>query len=339
MTKDRILSILKGSEGYVSGEAISREIGVSRAAVNKAVRSLMAEGYEIDSVNNRGYCLKSSPDILSKAGLMGLLPEERLSDIYCCDSISSTNLKLNELAFEGACDGTVVIANEQTGGRGRRGRSFASPRDKGIYLSYLMRRSGTPETATEITAWTAVAAARAIETVCGVSVSIKWVNDLLINKKKICGILTEMSVENESRSIQSIIIGIGINVNEEPADFDESIRDIASSILTETGKAVKRAELAAELVRRLDKMNRDFPDEKKEYLDLYRQRSIIRGQRILINPLAGAGSEDLITHVSKREATAEGINEDFSLHVRYDDSAEEDINSGEVSIRGIYGYI
>ena len=148
-----------------------------------------------------------------------------------------------------------------------------------------------------------------------------------------------MSVENESRSIQSIIIGIGINVNEELTDFDESIREIASSIKLQSGKTVKRAELAAELVRRLDRMNRDFPDKKEEYLSLYREMSIIRGQRVLINPLAGAGNEDIITHVSKREATAEGINEDFSLHVRYDDSTEEDINSGEVSVRGIYGYV
>ncbi len=332
MTKEKVLSILKDTEGYISGESISREIGVSRMAVNKAVRALVSEGYEIDSVNNKGYFLKSSPDSLSKEELYGLLSRDRLESIYCYDSISSTNLKLNELAFNGACDGTVIMANEQTNGRGRRGRQFISPKDKGIYFSYLMRRSESPESATEITAWTAVAVAKAIEKVCGVSASIKWVNDLIINKKKICGILTEMSVENESRAIQSIIIGIGINVNEEISDIDESIREIASSIYLETGKKTKRARLAAELVKMLDKLNEDFPEGKKEYLDYYREHSAISGQRVMIKEFAQ-------TSGSPKEACAVCINDDFSLHIRYDDDTEEDINSGEVSVRGMYGYI
>ena len=336
MTKDKVLAILKESDRYVSGEAISRDVGVSRTAVNKAIKALRADGYDIDSINNKGYLLKEAPDALNHAELAGLLSEERLKKVYCYDSIPSTNLKLSELAYAGAEDATVVIANEQTSGRGRRGRSFVSPKDKGIYFSYLMRRAESPEAATEITAWTAVSVARAIEAVCGVPVSIKWVNDLVFNKKKICGILTEMSIENESRAVQSIIVGIGVNVNEEASDFDESLREIASSIYAETGQKVRRAALAAEMVKQLDKMNADFPRGKAEYLDYYREHSMITGQRILINPLVG-GASDHTRHVA-REAFAVRINDDFSLRVRYDDGEESDVNSGEVSIRGMYGY-
>ncbi|MCR4656448.1 MAG: biotin--[acetyl-CoA-carboxylase] ligase [Lachnospiraceae bacterium] len=338
MIKDKVLSILKNRKDYISGETVSRELGVSRAAVNKAVKALQSEGYMISAVNNKGYLLSESPDILSEQELAALLPKERMENIFIYDSIPSTNLRLSELAYEGASDMTVAIANEQTKGRGRRGRSFSSPKNKGIYLSCLMLRREAPEDVTEITAWTAVAVAKAIETVCGAFVSVKWVNDLILGGKKICGILTEMSIENESRSIRNIIIGIGINVNEEPSDFDEDIRLTASSISAELGKKINRAKLAAELIRRLDKLNEDFPSNKAEYLNYYREHCLFVGNRILVyetNKRGGSeSSEDAV------EAEALSINDDFSIKVRLPDTGEvKDLSSGEVSIRGLNGYI
>lgn len=337
MTKDKVLSILKGKKEYISGESISRELGLSRAAVNKAVKALQSEGYMISAVNNKGYSLLESPDILNEVELASLLPKGRMENIIIFDSIPSTNIRLNELAYEGASDMTVAIANEQTGGRGRRGRSFSSPKNKGIYLSYLMRRKEAPEDVTEITAWTAVAVSKTIEEVCGAFVGIKWVNDIILGDRKICGILTEMSIENESRSIKSIIIGIGINVNEEPSDFNEELRHTASSIYSELGKKINRTELAAELIRQLDRLNEDFPSNKTEYLEYYRKHCQFIGNKILIYETnTGEGSE----RSGAREAEALSINDDFSLKIRFEDTGEiKDLNSGEVSIRGLDGYI
>lgn len=329
-TKEGVLAALKASDDYVSGEWISETLGVSRMAVNKAIRALQAGGYEIEAVNRLGYRLLSGPDLLTKEEIAAYLKEERMERVLCLSTTPSTNLKLSELAYEGASDGQVVIADEQTKGRGRRGRGFVSPKGKGIYLSYLMRRKETPEAVSEITAWTAAAMIRAIESCLSARVSVKWVNDLIMNRKKIAGILTELSVESESRQIQSLIIGIGINVNEEREEFPEELQTMAGSILSETGQQVRRAELAAQMIRALDKMNRDFPLRKEEYLRLYRERSLILGESI---SLSGA-------EMTGEPVKALAINEDFSLKIQYENSGRtEDIRTGEVSVRGLYGYI
>ncbi len=308
-------------------------------------------------MNNMSYLINDAPCIPYKTELSRLLSKERMETVLCFDCIPSSNLTLSELSKKGAKDSTVVIANEQTSGRGRRGRSFLSPKNKGIYLSYLMRRDEAPEDVTEITAWTAVATARAIEKACGVSPSIKWVNDLFMNNKKICGILAEMSLIGGSSRIQSIIIGIGINVNEEESDFGEDLKDTATSISIELGKKISRAELAAELIKELDRLNTDFPKDKLLYLKDYRRMSLITGKQVLVygHAEAGAGhassdraekqvtTEDRIKTKeehqtgflgSARPATALCVNDDFSLKVRYSDTLEEeDLKSGEVSIR------
>ncbi|MBQ8971116.1 MAG: HTH domain-containing protein [Lachnospiraceae bacterium] len=380
-TKDRVLGLLrKENKGFVSGETMSRELGVTRASINKAIQALRNEGYEIDSINNRGYRIVNAPDLLNTAELSCRLPGERMERILCLDSVSSTNVRLSELAYEGAEDSFVVIANEQTSGRGRRGRSFASPKDKGIYFSYLMRREEAPADVTGITAWTAVAVLRAIRKVLGLDsgsspmkpgsgdssnaqndtgsdsvrnsqtdqriLGIKWVNDLVMNGKKLCGILTEMSIENETGRIQSIIIGIGVNVNEEASDFDKNIRDIATSLFLETGKIISRAELAAEMVRQLDEMNRDFPEKKQEYLEEYRQYSLILGRTIQVydaramdvngaGNAAGGVSPVNVKSVlpAPKTAKAVAINDDFSLKIEEPNGTTSDVSSGEVSVR------
>ena len=322
MTKESVLAILARSDEYVSGEEISRLIGVSRAAVNAAVKALRAEGYIIDSVTNRGYKIVDSPDVLSSGAVGAFLDDKRRETVLVLDKIDSTNKYLRELAFNGAPSGQVVIANEQTMGRGRMGRSFFSPKDKGIYFSYLLRTDTAPQDAVTLTAWTAVAMVRAIQRVSGWTPGIKWVNDLISHGHKLCGILTEMSIESETGRIDSIIIGIGININNHIEDFSDEIKDIATSICLETGKTVSRSELAACMIEEMDSLAAAWPSSRTEYLEAYRKYDQTCGKEI-----------NVISAKNVRSARAISINDDFSLKVIFADGHTEDLSSGEVSLK------
>ena len=251
MLKDDVLKLIARENGYISGETISKELGVTRAAVNSAVKSLREDGYEITSSTNKGYLLVNCPDILSKGSITALLPDTRDGEVNVFESVDSTNTVLKGLASGGAPSGTVVIADHQTGGKGRRGRSFESPSGVGIYLSYLLKPESGFDKISDLTSWTAVAIADAIKNAYGLDTQIKWVNDLLMNRKKICGILTEASVEGESGYIDTCIIGIGVNVNE--SEFPSEISEIATSLSIENGgKKFFRAKLAAEIIKSMD---------------------------------------------------------------------------------------
>ena len=323
-----VLSRLKNEADYISGERISEEFGVSRAAVNFAVKALRAEGYEIRSVTNRGYKLIKSPDLLNEGELLSFLSKERMEKVLCLDKVNSTNVYLKQIASEGAEAGQAVLADEQTAGRGRLGRRFVSPKGSGLYISYLMRPTVEAAESVALTAYVAVAVSRAIKTVCGAVCGIKWVNDLVLNKKKICGILTELSVEAESGRIQDIVVGIGININQKKDGFPKEIRDIATSLYAETYKKINRARLAAEVIKELDILaEHDFKD-MEEYISEYRQRSVTVGRDIKV-----------IKGVEVKTGRAVRINDDYSLSAEYDDGTKEDLIAGEVSVRGLYDYI
>ena len=329
MLKDDVLKLICREKDYISGEAISRKLGVSRAAVNNAVKTLRDEGYEIISSTNRGYHLTNSPDLLSKGSVSALLPDARSTCLHVFDSVGSTNNVLKDLAAKGAVSGTVVIADHQTGGKGRRGRSFASPSGAGIYMSYLFRPESGFDKISDLTSWTAVAVADAIKRAYGFEPQIKWVNDLLMNRKKICGILTEVSVEGESGLIDTCIIGIGVNVNE--SSFPPELSEIATSISIENGgRRFARPVLASEIICSMDELTGNWPDSSY-YLERYRELNITAGSEITAYPLK-------IENGSGRSGTAIGINDDFSLRVRFRDGSVEDLKSGEVSVRGLYGY-
>lgn len=327
-TKDKVLLLLKNREDYMSGEEMSQEIGVSRAAVHTAVKKLRMDGYKIASVTNRGYRLENSVDQLSIGEIASYLEAGRENDILCYDVIDSTNTKVKELAQQGAKEGTVVIANAQTAGRGRLGRNFQSDSDNGIYMSMLLRPKCEIAQISEITAWVAVCVARAITRVCGKQTGIKWVNDVIMNGKKISGILTEMAVESESGFIQYVVVGIGINVHNQKEDFAEEIREIASSVDAESGVRVNRAKLAAYVIGELDTMYAHWPNEKDEYLQYYRGHCVNLGKEVKV-----------IRGREERKGRAEDVTEDFQLKVIYEDGTEEKISSGEVSVRGLYGYV
>ena len=330
MSREKVLSLLlEQGDAYVSGEDMSRRLGISRAGVWKAIQALRGEGYEIDSAPNRGYRLLSAPDRVREGELAGPLTGCLVgSSLACLDVIDSTNTECKRRAMAGAPEGLVVIAEEQTGGRGRRGRSFQSPRGTGLYLSALLRPRLEPEAVTDFTAWTAVAVCDGIQAACGVRPRIKWTNDIVMNGKKLVGILTELGLESETNALDYLVPGIGVNVNQQPEDFSPDIRDMAASLAMVLGHPVRRTELAAQVILALDRMYRVFPREKNRYLEQYRADCLTPGNQV-----------QLITPASRQEAKALAIDDDFRLVVELPDGTRRALSSGEVSVRGMYGYV
>ncbi|MCD8340659.1 MAG: biotin--[acetyl-CoA-carboxylase] ligase [Clostridiales bacterium] len=330
MSKQKILAILQKNAGsFISGEAISQQLGISRAAVSKAVGSLRGEGYEIRSVTNRGYCLCAAPDSLTEGEILPWLSADHVGrSLLVFQSIDSTNnyLKREE---EHLPSGTVAVANEQTGGRGRRGRTFQSPGEVGVYLSALLRPDVEPAKALDLTAYVAVAVCEGIEAATGLQPEIKWTNDIVIQGRKICGILTEMMLESESMTLRSIVTGIGINVNQREEDFPEDIRAMAGSLAMMTGAPVRRGRLTAEIINALDRMYTDWSAGGTDYLERYRRRCLTLGREVqLLHP------DDTV-----EPAFAEDVDEQFGLVVRMPDGTRRTVTSGEVSVRGLYGYV
>ena len=317
-----MLAMLLRERGcYISGERMSEAVGVSRMAISGAVKSLRGDGYEIESVTNRGYIIKSAPELLGVGELAARLGDDRAQSIICLDEVDSTNRRLRDAAENGAERGTVVIAGGQSSGRGRQGRSFFSPDGSGVYLSYLMRPQCSAAESVELTAWAAVAARRAVARGCGVEPGIKWVNDLMLGGGKLGGILTEMSIEAESGAIAYAIVGVGINVNTAPADFGE-LRGIATSLAAETGRQHSRADIAAALISELDAVCEGMPAKRRQYLAEYRAADTVCGREVV-----------LVQPTGESLATALAINDDFSLLVRDERGDEHSVRSGEVRVR------
>ena len=326
-TTDMVYRILRGASGYLSGEKVSQELGLSRSGVNNCVQRLRQEGFHILSATNRGYRLLEDTDLLNSRELLWYLGEPRMQSVYCYDSIDSTNEELKRRLSENPADGTVAVSNQQPRGKGRMGRTFISPKDVGIYLSILFRTEAPVDRIPELTAWTAVAVSRAITASCGAACTIKWVNDLLVNNKKICGILTEAVMEAESGRTSSVVIGIGVNANEGREGFPEEIRSKASSLRLETGQSVCRARLAAAMIQELDRMRQDWPNCPESYLQEYRAACVTLGRNILVEKEG-----------ERRPAVALAIMDDFSLQVRFLDTGEiARLRSGEVRVRAENG--
>lgn len=318
MLKDEILAFLD-DQSYISGAWIASRLGVSRAAIAKAVKALRMDGYAIDAIPNRGYRLKQMPDLLHASAIQALLdahPWRERIRVYAM--LDSTNLELKREAVSGAPAGSVAIAEQQTAGRGRLGRSFLSRPGVGIYLSLLLRPQCAPSELLTLTAQAAVAVRRAIHTVCGVDADIKWVNDLLIGRKKICGILTELSVEAESGRVSYAVVGVGVNCNQAAEDFPPELQEIAGSIYSQTGVRVDRNRLAAEMIRQLSLL------PQMDWRAEYRKACVTVGQEIV-----------LLRGDTRQEATALDVGTQAELLVRYPDGTEGSVNSGEISVRGL----
>ena len=330
MSKDLVYRLLSRCPGqFVSGEEISRQAGISRAAVWKAVDSLRKAGYTIEARSGLGYALTAAPDALSRREIDAQLQAAGVTPVRldCLEEIDSTNSYLKRIALEGAPHGTVAVANYQSGGRGRTSRTFLSPRDKGVYLSILLRPALTPEQLLPVTALTAVAVCDAIENTCGLRPRIKWTNDLLLGGKKLVGILTEMALEGETGAVESLVIGAGVNVHHTDADFTPEVAQMATALSAQAGYPVSRPRLAAEMIAAFYRLSEDLGGDLGPYLAAYRRDCLTLGREV-----------QLLWSDSRETVFAEDVDDRFGLIVRRGDGSLTTIRSGEVSVRGLYGY-
>ena len=318
-TKDELLRLFESSKGeWLSGGEIAEKLQISRTAIWKAVESLRADGYAIEAVKSRGYCLSPDTDIVSSQGVKKYLAKEL--DITVLEEVTSTNTLLKEMAATGEKEGKIVIANSQTGGKGRMGRKFFSPRNSGVYISVLLRPDAmAPERALKITTMAAVAASRAIEEVTGKEAKIKWVNDIFVDGLKVVGILTEASMSMESGRLEFAVLGIGFNVYQPEGGFPEELREIAGALLSEKMPDAKNR-IAAAFLNHFFEIYDDA--EHLHYEDYYREKSLVLGKDVDV--LAASGT---------RRALVLDITDDCNLIVRYEDGSEGVLSSGEVRIR------
>lgn len=333
MSKQAVLTFLRAhGEGYLSGEEVSRALGLSRTAVWKAVDALRKEGYAIEARTGLGYRLEGTPDALTESEIRSFLGRTAVvgRELRCLEEADSTNLYAKRIAMDGAPDGTVVTANAQTAGRGRMERTFQSPRGQGIYLTALLRPDLPAERLLPVTALAGVAVCDAVERVCGARAGLKWPNDPVLENRKLCGILTEMSLEAETGRLQYLVVGIGVNVHQQVEDFPPDIREAAASLDQTLGGFVSRPALAAALIEELDKLYAALlAGNTEDYLAAYRSRCVNLGRTVqLLTP--GGGRE---------VAEAVDVDDQFGLVVRMADGREKTIRSGEVSVRGLYGYV
>lgn len=324
--KNELLTALaEAKNGYVSGAELAERLGVSRNAVWKAVKALEDEGFAIDSAAAKGYRLSEHNNRLSAELISAELETSALGrSITVLNETDSTNNRAKELAAAGAVHGTVIAADTQSAGRGRLGRAFVSPSGTGLYMSVIIRPDFGIETAPLITSCAACAAAEAVEKLCGSPVSIKWVNDLYMNGRKICGILTEASLSLENKSLDYAVIGIGINVRSIKGIFDSELSAIAASIEDETGQILNRNRLCAAVLNCLERYLTDI--ESRGFLSEYRRRELLTGNMITAN----IGSETIT-------GKAVGIDDNANLLVELTDGTRKALGSGEANLCRIKG--
>lgn len=334
-TKTELLALLGQQEGrYASGQELANALGVSRNAVWKAVKSLQEQGYPIESLPSTGYRLKQKADILTKEAIQDslCLPMK----LHLLDKVDSTNnyaKTLQDLSLP-----QLIVSEEQTAGRGRLGRNFYSPAGKGIYMTLAFRPQLGLDQAMLVTTMTAVAVCRAFEATTGLHPKIKWVNDIYLNEKKVCGILTEAETNFETGEIQKMIVGIGINCFEDGA-MPEEIRDVATFI-DQPQKPFERSALIAAIANEFFAMLADF--DRIRIIRDYRARSFILGEQILIfNPAIARSIGRPENRLSEGiRARAIDIDENGGLVVEYLEGRKsrqmETLTTGEVSIRKIY---
>jgi BirA family biotin operon repressor/biotin-[acetyl-CoA-carboxylase] ligase len=264
-----------------------------------------------------------------KEQILAFLPQDHpwKEQLLYFKSIDSTNTRAKELARANALHGTVLIADSQTGGRGRLGRSFHSPAASGIYMSVIIRPNCRPDQLMHLTCAAAVAACDAVERVAGIRPGVKWINDLVYKKRKLAGILTELGLTSNGM-VDYAIIGIGINCSQKEGDFPEEIQNIATSLEMIAERPVDRAKIAAALIEELEKISRVLISGQEELMRRYQSDCVTLGQHISL--LRG----DVVRHGQAMQLDAQG-----GLVVRFDDGHTETVNSGEVSIRGMYGYL
>ena len=311
-TKQALLQALSAAEGsYISGQQLAERLGVSRAAVHKAAAALSAQGYTLEAVSRRGYRLVGGDPFCVEAA--GDYP----APIHLYDQLESSNQTAKQLALSGAPHGTLVLTDQQSAGRGRMGRKFESPAGQGIYLSLLLRADIPAADAQTVTVSAAVAVCRAVKALCGLELSIKWVNDLYYRGKKVCGILTEAGADLESGRLEWLVVGIGLNLTTPPEAFPAELRRLAGSLFPGGPAPVSRVALAAAIARELLTLCPAF-----DCLDEYRARCFVPGHWVTV-----------CTGTETYAAQALSIDDTGRLVVQREGGRTEALRCGEVTIR------
>ncbi len=321
--QNQIIEILCNSDDYVSGQEISEQLGVSRQAVWKAITSLKSKGYCFDSVTNKGYKLISFPDFLTEMGVKSRLKNKIIGkNFIVLENVDSTNNYLKALGSQGCENGTVVAAREQVNGKGRLGRAWQSKKDDGIAFSFLLRPDCAPSELSSITPLAGLAVCKAIRSYTGIDCKIKWPNDIIVNNKKLVGILTEMSAEFDT--VEYVVTGIGINIRQ--TSFPEEISKKATSICLETNRNIDVNDFLAFILAQIEqeflKNNLSLTGEA---LEEYSTLCATIGRKV-----------SLTRNSVKISGTASGIDSNGELLVTLDDGSICKVNSGEVTVQGIY---
>lgn len=325
--KAEILKMLRQSDGYLSGQQLCDHFQVSRTAVWKAINQLKEEGYEIEAVRNKGYRIVDIPDRITADAIKSCLETKWMAkNLEYYDEIDSTNNRAKALGEAGGADGTLFVAETQTAGKGRRGRCWQSPAGSSISMSILLRPVMNPSDAPMLTLVMAYAATKALREKTELDIGIKWPNDLVVSGKKISGILTEMSAEIDY--INHVVIGVGINVNQDT--FPDDIKETASSLKMELGKRIKRSGLIAAVMKIFEK-----------YYEIFQETEDLSGLQELYNSMLVNKDREVkvLEPGNEYKAYAIGINQTGELIVRTPDGKEKEIYAGEVSVRGVYGYV
>ena len=319
--KAELLKILREAEDYVSGQQLCDHFGVSRTAVWKVIRQLQEEGYQIEAVKNRGYLLKKDavPDVMTVPEIISRLHSRWMGrNCIFLETVDSTNNYLKRAAEDGAVNGTLAVAEEQTGGKGRRGRSWETPKGTNIAMTILLR--------SRLTLLMAMAVVRGIQKETGLQAGIKWPNDVVVDGRKVCGILTEMNTEVDY--INYVVIGTGINVNQ--TEFPEEIREIAGSLKLSAGYPVARAGLIASIMEELEDLYEVFlkTEDLSALKDEYNRNCVTCGHEIRV-----------LEPGHEYTGMTDGINDLGELVVKKADGETVCVYAGEVSVRGLYGYV
>lgn len=329
--KDKILNALRENKNeYISGEDLSDQLGVSRTSIWKCIKGLKDLGYNIQSSSKKGYRLEDSQDILNEHELKFNLRTNIMGkNIEYFEKIDSTNKYAKKIAYEGCSEGTLVVANSQNLGRGRLGRSWESTPDKGIWMSLVLRPLLAPQDVHIITLAASVAVVNAIKKATGIDTGIKWPNDIILDNRKVCGILTEMSAEIDR--VNFIVLGIGINTNQNQEDFDSSLSDKATSLKLNLpqSKTLNRSNIIKILLEEIERIYILIKEGKiQEVISLWKEHSVTIGKEVRI-----------VHNETEFIGKAVDVLSDGRLIIEDKNGDKKEILSGEISVRGLLGYI
>lgn len=323
-TKKRVLEILESNRGEpLSGQKIAEELQLSRTAIWKAMKTLKEEGHQIESVQKSGYTLLEKSDVLNTESIQRLLDQSLPPIIiHTYSTIDSTNNEAKKKLNEKMEQDTLILSEEQTEGKGRLGRVFISPASTGLYMSLILHDVSSEKNSTLITTVAAVAVCRAIEKLTNKAPQIKWVNDLFLNEKKICGILTEGIINMETQTMESIVLGIGINITVSKENTPKNLQEIIGGIfdLQSNEQNITRNQLAAEIMNEFYTLYQEM--ESKEYLDQYRERCFVLGKEVSFKK----NNEEL-------EGKAIAIDDEGGLVVEMKNNEKLTLSYGEISIK------